>query len=82
MMRGRDEIQRVYERIGSRSELLKWRADDFRYGMLIGKIVALGWMLGEEASSDLSIDFDFEGWVRELRNLGDHVRSQLDDKGL
>jgi len=80
-MRERDQIQRVYERIGNRSELLKWRADDFRYGMLIGKIVGLGWVLGEEASSDLSIDFDFEGWVRELRNLGDDVRSRLDEEG-
>jgi hypothetical protein len=79
-MRKSDDVRRAYDQVGNRPELLRWRGDNFRYGMLVGKLIALGWTLGEEASADLSIDYDFESWMREVHVLGEDIGQRLDSE--
>jgi hypothetical protein len=74
-MRSKDEIERVADRLGQvsadgdgKTPLLDWRGDTFRYGFLVGKLVALGWVLGEP-NADLAIDHDYDSWLRELGDI-------------
>ena len=75
-MRRQEEIQRAVEHLTSRPAFLKFKGDTFRYGYLIGKVVALGWTLGEP-SADISIDYTFEDWCRELREAGEGLSERL-----
>ena len=78
-MKSSEEVRDLYERLGERPELLDWKAHNFRYGMLLGKLLAIGWVLGEEGSGDVSIDHDFESWSRELSVLGDDIGRRLEE---
>jgi hypothetical protein len=40
-------------------------ADTFQSGMLVGKLIALGWVTGEPSAA-LSIQYDFEGRCRAV----------------
>ena len=82
-MRTVHEIQQVADRLGQVDPVnagivpaLDWRSDKFRYGFLMGKLVALGWVL-EEPSVDMSAHYDFEDWLRERREAGDELRERF-----
>ena len=75
-MRTQEEIEQAVDRITSRPEFLEFKGDTFRYGYLVGKAVALGWILGEP-SADVSIDYTFEDWCRELRQSGEDLNERL-----
>jgi hypothetical protein len=67
-MRDQEEIEDVLSGLSNRPSQLTSMGDTFKYGYLMGKIVALGWVL-EESSADMSIDYDFEDWWRELHDI-------------
>ena len=76
-MRSEDEIRDVYDRLGQESDpddggkipAMDWSGDTFKYGFLVGKLVALGWVLGDRGA-DMGSHYDYEDWRTELRSLG------------
>ena len=71
------EIRRVFELLDNVSTV-KDKGDNFKYGMQVGKLLALGWVLGEVPTSDLSLPFGFDDWVRDEKAQEDTLRRQLD----
>ena len=43
-------------------------ADTFQYGFLMGKLTALGWVIGSNPSGDMSSHYDYEDFVLEQRS--------------
>ena len=78
-MRNEEEIKMVLEKLDRESATLHPTGDNFRYGYLMGKMTALEWVLGNAPSSDIGIHFDFEDWMREIKEVGEEVRAQLKD---
>jgi hypothetical protein len=83
-MRSEAEIREVCDRLGQEPDrdtgeipALHWRDDTFRYGFLVGKIVALEWVLGGGPAIDVSTHHDFEDWVREQREAAEELRRRL-----
>ena len=73
-MREHQEIRQVYDDMVDLSQILERKRDSFEYGLLIGKLVALGWVLGEESNFELRTEFDFEDWQQECNALKDKLR--------
>ncbi len=70
------EIRRVFELLDNVNTAAE-KGDSFKYGMQVGKLIALGWVLGEVPSSDLSLHYDFDSWVRDVKAQEDSLRRQL-----
>ena len=65
-MKTQAEIERVHDAMASRSgEVSDYMGDNFRAGLYVGKMTALGWVLGDMPGADLAIEHDYEDWVRE-----------------
>jgi hypothetical protein len=75
-MRTQEEIEDVASELANRPEILHSMGNSFKYGYLVGKMTALGWVLGA-SSEDMSIDYDFEDWWRELHEAGEEMRRRL-----
>ncbi len=86
-MRSEEEIRDVAGRLGRESYLdddapdgrpvvpaRDWRDDTFKFGFLMGKIVALNWVLGEPGA-DISGHYDFEDW-----RAGDNARCAFSEE--
>jgi hypothetical protein len=65
-MRPEAEIQRTAKELASMLGQFSGKGDNFRYGLLIGKVMALAWSLGE--SADMTRHYEFEEWVNEQRS--------------
>lgn len=70
------EIRRVFELLDNVNTAAE-RGDTFKFGMQVGKLIALGWVLGEVPSSDLSLHYDFDTWLRDVQAQEDSLRKQL-----
>ena len=66
-MRSENEIENALHRLQN-FDSMDLRDDSFQFGMLVGKAIALGWVLGD-SSADMSIQYDFEGWLAESPDL-------------
>ncbi len=64
-MRTEAEIQRTAKELAAMLGQFAGKGDNFRYGLLIGKVTALAWSLGE--SADLTHHYEFEEWLNEQR---------------
>ncbi len=73
-MRSDSEIKRFLDELSNNPGNLDWRGDTFRFGLLVGKIVALDWALGNPPSFDVGPDYDFEDWVRQVRKSGEVIK--------
>lgn len=63
-MRSREEIQRIMGTLANDPALIALKGDTFEYGVMVGKLVALGWVLGKP-TADLSIPYRFDEWLPE-----------------
>ena len=70
------EIRRVFELLDNVNTVAN-KGDNFKYGMQVGKLIALGWVLGEVPLSDLSLPFDYDDWERDAKAQEDSLRRQL-----
>ncbi|MEC8555585.1 MAG: hypothetical protein VXZ82_11320 [Planctomycetota bacterium] len=77
-LRSAEDIRRIFELLDNVNTAAE-RADTFKFGMQVGKLLALGWVLGEVPSSDLSLNYEFEDWERDLRAQEDSLKNQLGD---
>src|SRR5262249_38734027 len=89
-MRSEEEISAVFDEMGEQSDdpteqmpkplaglpFHAWHGDTFKYGYLMGKFMALGWVLGDPITADIKIDHDFESWVEEHPPLGGQKESE------
>ena len=65
-MKPESEIERIHDAMANRAaEAAEWMGDNFKAGLYVGKMTALGWVLDAMPGSDLAIDHDYESWVRE-----------------
>jgi hypothetical protein len=83
-MRSELEIREVYDRLGQEPErdthktpLFDWSADTFKFGFLVGKLTALGWVLGDERGAEVASDYDYEDWRRTQKEAGDDLKEFL-----
>lgn len=62
-MRCEEEVQSVYDTfdMAELTELANARGDNFKFGMWVGKLAALGWVLGEPIAN-VKIHYDFDSW--------------------
>jgi hypothetical protein len=67
---------RHQSRLSLRRRRLPQIAVGFKYGYLVGKLAALEWALGVASGSDIGSHFDYEDWLRELKEGGDAIRGQ------
>lgn len=65
-MRTEAEIQRTAKELAGMLGQFPGKGDNFRYGLLIGKVMALAWSLGEPA--DLTHHYEFAEWLNEQRS--------------
>lgn len=65
-MRTEAEIQRTAKELAGMLGQFSGKGDNFRYGLLIGKVMALAWSLGEPA--DMTRHYDLEEWINEQRS--------------
>ncbi len=65
-MRTEAEIQRTAKELAGMLGQFNGKGDNFRYGLLIGKVMALAWSLGEPA--DMTHHYGFEEWINEQRS--------------
>lgn len=70
------EIRRVFELLDN-VNLVANQGDNFKYGLQVGKLIALGWVLGDVTSSDLSLSYDFDDWMRDIQAGEDVLKQQL-----
>ena len=70
------EIRRVFELLDN-VNLVANQGDNFKYGLQVGKLIALGWVLGDVTSSDLSLSYDFDDWQRDIQAGEDVLKQQL-----
>lgn len=75
--RGAQEIQRVFELLDN-VNTVKDSGDTFKYGMQVGKLIALGWVLGEVPTSDLSLQYEYDDWLRDAQAQEDSLKRELD----
>lgn len=75
--RGGQEIQRVFELLDN-VNTVKDSGDTFKYGMQVGKLIALGWVLGEVPTSDLSLQYEYDDWLRDAQAQEDSLKRELD----
>ena len=52
------------------SSAINWRADKFRFGLLVGKVVALDWAIGNDPGCDVEADYSFDQWEKQVRKSG------------
>lgn len=65
-MRPEAEIQQTAKELAGMLGQFSGKGDNFRYGLLIGKVMALAWSLGE--SADMTRHYEFEEWINEQRS--------------
>ena len=65
-MRTEAEIQRTAKELAGMLGQFSGKGDNFRYGLLIGKVMALAWSLGEPA--EMTHHYEFEEWLNEQRS--------------
>lgn len=65
-MRPEADIQRTAKELAGMLGQFSGKGDNFRYGLLIGKVMALAWSLGEPA--DMARHYEFEEWINEQRS--------------
>jgi len=70
------EIRRVFELLDN-VNTSNDKSDTFKFGMEVGKLIALGWVLGEVPSSDVALHYDFDSWVRDADAQADSLRRNL-----
>ena len=75
-IRSPTEIRRVFELLDN-VNLVANQGDNFKYGLQVGKLIALGWVLGDVTSSDLSLSYDFDDWQRDIQAGEDVLKQQL-----
>ena len=64
-MKTRNEIERVHDGLANNRESTDRMGDNFKAGLYVGKLLALGWVLGDVQGSSIAIDHDYESWMRE-----------------
>jgi hypothetical protein len=76
-MRSEEEILEVFNSLGELGDdgnpiehledmpFHKWKKDTFKYGFLMGKHIALGWVLGDPIGYQISCHYDFEDFIGE-----------------
>jgi hypothetical protein len=71
-MRSEEEIREVFNTFdeAEQEELMNSKGDNFKYGFWVGKLTALGWMLGDPIA-DLKIHHDYQSYVLETRRARD-----------
>lgn len=65
-MRPEPEIQNTAKELARMLGQFSGKGDNFRYGLLIGKVMALAWALGEAV--DITHHYEFEEWINEQRS--------------
>lgn len=75
LVRPPEEIRRVFELLDNVNTVSD--GDNFKYGMQVGKLLALGWVLGEVASSDLALHYEFDDWVRDVKAQEENLKREL-----
>ncbi len=75
-LRSPAEVRRVFELLDNVNTVVN-QGDNFKYGMQVGKLIALGWVLGDVPSSDLSLSYDFDDWQRDIQAGEDVLKQQL-----
>jgi hypothetical protein len=65
-MRTEAEIQSTAKELAGMLGQFVGKGDNFRYGLLIGKVMALAWSLGEPA--DMTHHYELEEWINEQRS--------------
>ncbi|MEM7474605.1 MAG: hypothetical protein AAF483_06390 [Planctomycetota bacterium] len=73
-----EEIRRIFELLDNVNTAAE-RGDTFKFGMQVGKLLALGWVLGEVPSSDISLNYEFEDWERDVQAQEESLKKQLGD---
>ena len=65
-MRTEEEVHDMFHNFDAGEEgwLEDCRGDNFKYGMWVGKMIALEWVLGGPLAN-LKIQYDFESWEIE-----------------
>ena len=71
------EIRRVFELLDNVNTVAD-KGDTFKFGMQVGKLIALGWVLQEVSSSDLSLHYEYEDWVRDIRAQEEDLKRGLE----
>ncbi len=73
-MRSEEEIRDVFLNLGMKInekgvQFDVQAADNFQYGLFMGKLTALGWVLGVDRSSgDMGSHYDYEDFILEQRS--------------
>lgn len=75
-IKSEEEIRRVFELLDNVNTAAE-RADNFKFGMQVGKLLALGWVLGEVPTSDISLNYDFDDWQRDVAAQEETLKNQL-----
>ena len=66
-IRSEAEIEKMFEVLGIDEDEapIHWKGDNFRYGLFIGKAIALAWVLGAESTEHMNVNKTFEEWEKE-----------------
>ena len=64
-MKNEAEIQKLLDELESVPNPLDCQGDNFQYGLYLGKLQALGWVVGDTPSDLIASRFDFESFNRE-----------------
>lgn len=75
-IRPASEIRRVFELLDNVDTAANM-GDNFKYGLQVGKLIALGWVLSEVPSSDLSLSYEFDDWVRDVKAQEESLKREL-----
>ena len=70
-----EEIQRVFELLDSMKTVKE--EDSFKFGMHVGKLLALGWVLGEVVTSDIALQYEYDDWRRDAKAQEDELKKHL-----
>jgi hypothetical protein len=71
-----EEIRRVFELLDN-VHTVEEKGNNFKYGLQVGKLMALGWVLNEVVTSDLALAYEYDDWVRDLEAQAETLRRQL-----
>jgi hypothetical protein len=80
-MRDALEIERRNDSLGNVADSMDWHGDNFKYGMHVGKLLALEWMLGNVSTGEMCIHHDYEDYLRAGKELREDLKEELKQEG-
>jgi hypothetical protein len=77
-MRDAKEIERLLTALQNEQiNAEQWDGDNFKYGMYLGKMLALEWAKGEVSTGEMGVHYDHDDYMQRLKDSFEELREKI-----